>query len=618
MIRVLSLFTGAGGLDIGFHEAGFKVVGCVEIDKPSCDTLKANVGRYVDADCLIVNEDITKVEPSQLGLENIDFIIGGPPCQSFSAAGRRAGGVTGINDTRGSLFWYYCQFIKHFQPKGFLFENVRGILQANSLKDWEIIKESFTELGYKLSYRVLDAADYGVPQHRERLIMVGSKEGITFKFPRPLFGPDSKLKKPHITVGQAFSDLDNPNEIVPPYGGKYGDLLPDIPPGMNYLFYTEKMGHPDPKFAWRSKFSDFLYKLNPNSTSKTVVASQGRYGGPFHWRNRKLTVPELKRIQSFPDDYIFVGHHNVAAKQIGNSVAPKFAQCLSQAVKNQFFNGTFEVEYQPEETSLTFDKRKGKKAKETRGKTVSVNNSSQMSIFDAVNEIEWPTLNLNDEIGYTLSDTEHRFTRLMTLDNGSWDIEVSKNVPKHLRKSRIDMILDFNRPIVGAFRIIKATLYSDTVWNINVLWDAIHDCISGCTSYEGVQPLYGHFTEPYPQFVLKVDAISENENGITNFINSLSNFSQLSETTKLDSLKKYAEGESLYDFVLKLRQAKFDLRVHETNRAIPEGHFKICYPFTLYSKGHSYVVWSEKGSHKTGDVKVIKTKSGYKVYEYNK
>ena len=242
-INVLSLFTGGGGLDIGFKNAGFDIEACLEIDKASCETLEINRGKYVKKDCKIFNADITKTQPEDLGVEHIDFIIGGPPCQSFSAAGRRAGGVFGINDTRGSLFWYYCQYLKHFQPSGFLFENVKGILQANKSDDWKTIQKSFEDVGYRLRYMILDAADYGVAQHRERVIMVGVRNDLNldFNFPIPTHGPDSIIQKGYVTAGEALADLDDPSEIVPPYNGKYGHLLPDIPPGMNYSFYTERI-----------------------------------------------------------------------------------------------------------------------------------------------------------------------------------------------------------------------------------------------------------------------------------------------------------------------------------------------------------------------------------------
>jgi DNA (cytosine-5)-methyltransferase 1 len=342
---VLSLFSGAGGLDLGFHLEGFDIKACIEIEKDACETLKLNKGKYLNENTKIYCEDITKLDPKKVEKEigKVEFMIGGPPCQSFSAAGRRAGGVFGVNDTRGSLFWFYAQYLKVFKPKGFLFENVKGILQANKNQDWEIIKQSFKEIGYKLSYSIVDAADFGVPQHRERVIMVGQKIDTPFRFPRPIYGHNSKDNKPYITPRMVFQDIDDPNEIVPIYSGKYGHLLAEIPPGLNYSHYTERMGHPAPLFAWRSKFSGFLYKLDPDEPSKTLVAHQGKYDGPFHWKNRKLNKDELIRIQGFPVDYIFFGTKISIEKQIGNSVAPILASVLARSVAKQIFNKEIDI-----------------------------------------------------------------------------------------------------------------------------------------------------------------------------------------------------------------------------------------------------------------------------------
>lgn len=192
-IRTLSLFSGAGGLDIGFSDIGFDIVSSVEIEREFCKTLEMNTGegkRFENSkvNCIDIREFTSE------GLGQIDFIIGGPPCQTFSAAGRRANGVLGTTDARGVLFREYVRLLKELSPKGFLFENVYGIVGAQGGEAWKEIQESFSEVGYKLFFRILDAADYGVPQHRERLIIVGLKEGH-FKFPRPTHGPDSVDKK---------------------------------------------------------------------------------------------------------------------------------------------------------------------------------------------------------------------------------------------------------------------------------------------------------------------------------------------------------------------------------------------------------------------------------------
>jgi len=205
-IRVISFFTGAGGLDLGFDLGGYDVVYATDIDAPSCETLKANLGGLLSKKTIVEQADIRRIDPETLPID-VDLVIGGPPCQSFSASGRRAGGAAGRLDDRGTLFEAYCRIIDHVKPKAFLFENVRGILGTNKGQDWEVIVDAFKKIGYRISYRILDALDYGAPQQRERMIMVGHKLDHEFLFPRPLFGPDSASGEPHITSGKALEGV---------------------------------------------------------------------------------------------------------------------------------------------------------------------------------------------------------------------------------------------------------------------------------------------------------------------------------------------------------------------------------------------------------------------------
>ena len=355
-IRTLSLFSGGGGLDIAFHDAGFGITHMIEIDERYVDTLRLNTqeGRRLEgAQPLCI--DIKDFDPA-LDLQ-IDFIIGGPPCQTFSAAGRRAAGVSGFDDPRGVLFQEYVRLLKKIQPKGFLFENVYGILGAQDGKPWKEIVKAFKDAGYTISYRILDSADYGVPQHRERLIIVGTRNS-DFAFPRPTHGPDSPDKRPYYTAGMAIQGV---GEINPePVNGRYGHLLQNIPPGLNYSFYTEKMGHPTPLFSWRSKFSDLLYKADPTMPVRTIKAQGGQYTGPFHWENRRFSIDELKRLQTFPDDYLLAGGKQIAIQQIGNSVPPQFGRILAIAILNQLFGVSFPfaIDYLSPQDKLGFRSRK--------------------------------------------------------------------------------------------------------------------------------------------------------------------------------------------------------------------------------------------------------------------
>ena len=358
-VRTLSLFSGAGGLDIGFSDVGFHIVQSVEIEEKFCETLELNstIGKRFEGskvNCV----DIRKF--STQGLGRIDFIIGGPPCQTFSAAGRRANGVLGTTDARGVLFREYVRILKELSPRGFLFENVYGLTGAQQGRAWQEIQEAFRAAGYRLFSRILDAADYGVPQHRERLIIVGLKDG-EYRFPRPTHGPDSIGETPFYDAGTAVSGVAlTEEESRPGLGGRFGHLLPDIPPGLNYSFYTEKLGHPKPIFAWRSKFSDFLYKADPALPVRTIKASGGAYTGPLHWGNRFFALGEYKRLQTFPDDYAISGGKQIAVKQIGNSVPPQLARMLAVSIQQQVFHATlpFKLDLLDASEVLSFRKRK--------------------------------------------------------------------------------------------------------------------------------------------------------------------------------------------------------------------------------------------------------------------
>jgi DNA (cytosine-5)-methyltransferase 1 len=336
-IRTLSLFSGAGGLDIAFHDAGFRIETAVEIDERFAATLRANAvpGGYLEG-TEVLCQDVREFHPA--AGRQIDFLLGGPPCQSFSAAGRRAAGVQGTQDARGTLFQEYVRLLKQLAPRAFLFENVYGITGAEQGKAWQAISGAFREAGYTIAHRILDTADYGVPQHRERMFIVGMREG-GFLFPAPTHGPDAPDGTPHLGAAEAVAGSKvNLEERQARIRGRFGHLLEQVPEGLNYSFFTEKMGHPQPIFAWRSKFSDFLYKADPKVPVRTIKAQGGQYTGPFHWENRPFAVSELKRLQTFPDRYTLTGRRQVAIHQIGNSVPPQAARVLALAILQQVFS----------------------------------------------------------------------------------------------------------------------------------------------------------------------------------------------------------------------------------------------------------------------------------------
>lgn len=359
-ISTLSLFSGAGGLDIAFHDSGFKVLEMVEIDPRFAETLEANSTpdsffNGANVRCIDINDYTV---PKNF---KADFIIGGPPCQTFSAAGRRAAGVKGTNDPRGTLFEQYVRLLRTLKPRGFLFENVYGIIGAEGGEPWKEIQRTFRDSGYTLCWRVLDAADYGVPQHRERLFIVGLREGEEkYLFPYPTHGPDSITPRSFYTAEEAISGVEEDNLLKYKINGRWGHLIEDIPPGLNYSFYTPEMGHPKPIFAWRSKFSDFMYKADPKVPVRTIKAQGGLYTGPFSWENRHFSVSEIKRLQTFPDDYKLSGSRQICLHQIGNSVPPQIGRILALSIMHQIFGITppFPMHYLPENRTLGFRSRK--------------------------------------------------------------------------------------------------------------------------------------------------------------------------------------------------------------------------------------------------------------------
>ena len=583
-IRVISFFTGAGGLDLGFDLSGYDVVYATDIDNMCCRTLKANIGGLLSKNTAVEQADIRKIDPTSLP-KNIDLIIGGPPCQSFSASGRRAGGAAGRLDARGTLFEAYCKIIAYVQPKAFLFENVRGILGTNNGEDWKAIVESFRDIGYRISYRILDALDYGAPQQRERMIMVGHKLDCDFLFPRPLLGPDSADKRPYMTSGQALEGIADDAEDkanLTMQNGKYAHLLPLVPHGENYLFFTAKRGYPTPIFAYRSRFSDFLYKANPNAPIKTLIASPGKYTGPFHWENRCFTVREYMRLQGFPDDYLFEGDRTDRVKQVGNSVSPRLSYQLAIAIAKQIFGKKHDIELLPNNYVLSFDSRKGKKAANTRQMHVSVAKKSK----------------LNSSATFKFVDYESLVAPTDTLaQKSNVSVKVSGNVAKisvkagNSRKlfAKLKMeIYQTEEAIRDGLEepeaILDVSAYGESEHTIQTMWNAVDDWVIRSSNFHSLFELYGHFTEPHP--VIKITSFSaKSEMPIAAFAKHVANFNNCSKyfpRGHLTSLFGVKFGASNFiDLVKMLRSYRFDIRCHETNIAIPKNVYMVSYPFTL-------------------------------------
>lgn len=584
-IRILSFFSGCGGLDLGFHNAGFDILYSSDIEAIFCDTMKLNQGLHFSKKTKVESRDIRDILPSELP-DDIDFIIGGPPCQTFSASGRRAGGAAGQLDERGTLFQAYGEIISSKQPKGFLFENVRGILSSNKGKDWDDIKKYFSKLGYKLDYRILDACDYGIPQHRERLILVGHHLEQPFEFPRPTFGPDSKRLISHLSVGEAFDGVVHFEDLesLALTGGKYSHLLEEVPPGGNYLYFTEKRGYPNPIFAYRSRFSDFLYKADPSLPTKTIIASPGKYTGPLHWENRYFSVAEYRRIQGFPDDFVLKGKRAEQIQQIGNSVSPKMAEVLAYAVRQQLFKlpKKHQIELIEDEVKLSFDKRKGKKAKLTREKHLAVAQaqSSRAAIFRH-SDYEANVMPNRFKAGFcnvkvSLSD-EKRLKMVVRSDQSR----------KLFAKMKLAIGLKVKGDAVSAHApefTIDVDLYGGSEFSIQTMWNAIDDWVIRSSGYHSLFEIYGHFTEPHPNF--RIESFKPYSNHpICRFAAFASDFKNCSRFVGRDHLMDLFSGVFQINEFLRLveylRSFRFDVRCQEINVAISPDCYMVTYPFTL-------------------------------------
>lgn len=585
-IKTLSIFSGAGGLDIGFHNSGYDIKAMVEIDPRFVETLQANSGkgRYLKKADIICTDIRDYNPPKDL---SIDFIIGGPPCQTFSAAGRRAAGVCGTSDKRGTLFEEYVRLLRILKPKGFLFENVYGITGAENGSAWNKIQAAFAEVGYKISYRILDSADYGVPQHRERLFVVGVKEN-EYLFPCPTHGPDSLGHRPFYTAFEAISDLNTDNcKGSKGLGGKFGHLLDGIPPGLNYSFYTEKMGHPEPVFAWRSKFSDFLYKADPDSPTRTLKAQGGQYTGPFHWENRPFSVDELKRLQTIPDRYGVNGGRQVAIHQIGNSVPPQLARILSLSILSQVFGVMlpFELPLLKPNHTLGFRKRKRlltnvyrkkveaaiKKLKHTHPKSQPSNRCYRAILKD---NFEWIETNETKAllVDFEASDKEWIFlvSRDRKRKKPRFSITITPAADKAWTLQTKQVILFgtyLDRDVfTGAWKAFEAEL---------VKAGLKADLVQLCGYYQYRPAIQAKMTMDSGNTVRKEWKILQHIVNGTGIRSLLSN-------PELSVLWDVS-GKAVLGYAQFLRQLGYEIRNENTNPTIPKGHFLIPYSFPTFT-----------------------------------
>lgn len=311
-IKVISLFSGSGGLDLGFLATGkFEVVFANDFNPQACETYAKNIGNH------IVLEDISKLN----NLPKVDVIIGGPPCQGFSLANPSRS----FDDPRNHLFNEYARIIKEVKPKLFLMENVSGMVTMEKGKVFEIIKKELSSCGYTLYDKLLNAKDYGVPQSRRRMIIIGVRNDInkSFIFPKPTHDENN-----YANVGQAIIDKpiskNNPNHII----GNLTDLnlnrLKHIPEGGSMKDCPVNLQN-------NSDLNRSMRRLHTKKESYTIVHNNcDHYYHPFE--QRRITIREMARIQGYEDDFIFYGSKSEQSRQVGNSVPVGLGKAVAKSI----------------------------------------------------------------------------------------------------------------------------------------------------------------------------------------------------------------------------------------------------------------------------------------------
>lgn len=354
-MNVIDLFSGAGGFSYGFEEAGFNILLGVDNWKDGLITFEKNHKYAKTLEC-----DLTEITGDQIlsyikrDKEEIDLIIGGPPCQGFSISGHRI-----LDDPRNKLYKSFVQVVEIIKPKVLVMENVPGLVSLFKGEAKNRILESLENIGYNVSYKILTASDYGVPQNRKRVFFVGLRKDYFdfpydyFNFPIPEYGIDKSI--PFITSREAINDLPllkgEKGEGISPYPGpprndfqklmrkdslyihnhiatmhkpKTIEIISMVPDGGNYKDL--------PKELWGSRKVNIAWtRMNSSKPSFTIDTGHNHH---FHYKaNRVPTVRESARIQSFPDDFIFYGTKTSQLKQVGNAVPPLLSKALAEEIK---------------------------------------------------------------------------------------------------------------------------------------------------------------------------------------------------------------------------------------------------------------------------------------------
>lgn len=336
--KMVSLFSGCGGLDLGFETAGFDIVWANDFDSDAQAVYRLNIGEIDGRDIMSVGEE---------DIPDCDILTAGFPCQPFSNAGNRKG----VHDSRGMLYKECLRIIEKKMPKVIVFENVKGLLSTKYIdgrKLVDVIVEDLANMngiGYKVDYKLINASDYGVPQNRQRVLFIGIRKDLNIDFAFP-----KKMDKKGLTVGDILEiPNDVPNQVDWPLSPQAMEMIAYIPEGGSWKDVPYE--HLAPRFRKirdnmkKYHSPNFYRRFARNEICGTMTASaQPENCGIVHpIENRRFTIREVARIQTFPDDFIFIDDNmkNITAmyKVIGNAVPVKMANAIAIAIKEQIFEG---------------------------------------------------------------------------------------------------------------------------------------------------------------------------------------------------------------------------------------------------------------------------------------
>lgn len=348
--KIVSIFSGCGGLDLGFHEEGYTTIWANDFAEWAVESFRANFGDVIHM------KDITKIDPyTDKSIPDCDLVLGGFPCQDFSIIWKQPG----LNGKRGGLFRHFAEFVDAKKPKAFVAENVKGLMTANGGKAIDTIVRDFESIapGYVVKPHLYNFAEYGVPQFRERVLFVGVRIDTGFRFvhPKPTHGPNAE--KPYFTAGEALQGVEKVpfnNEHIN-IKEKTRQMLELIPEGGNFTDIPKD--HP---LYVKGMISHVYRRIKLDEPAKTIIAAGGGGTWGYHYPEpRPLTNRERARLQSFPDDFVFKGSVTEVRRQIGNAVPPEGVRLVARRLL-PLFTGDYEaVDLMPE-----YEEMKGMTVKE--------------------------------------------------------------------------------------------------------------------------------------------------------------------------------------------------------------------------------------------------------------